>query len=128
MFEHWYSSHHQRGITMLEIHMSNLVKYLDFLQVKHLFSQGTQNRHATAICNILDTQRTDDGFNSTYLETAPKRGVQEKSTTKGMGRDLGHYESNRTTTLLGRTTEKGRVIVGLGLNDIIAWDRALDLD
>ena len=59
MFEQWYSFCHKRGLPVLKICVSNVVEYLDYLQMTHDYAYMTLCMHASAICNKLQpTEQT----------------------------------------------------------------------
>ena len=51
MFEQWCSFCSEKGLPVLKVCVSNLVEYLDLLQVNHDYAYTTL--HANAICSIL---------------------------------------------------------------------------
>ena len=57
--KHQCSFHNKKGLPTLEVSVSDLVEYLDFLQVNHDYCYGMLNMHASVIRNILQpTEQT----------------------------------------------------------------------
>ena len=53
MFEQWHSFCCERGLPVLEVSVSNLVNYLNFLQITKDYAYRTLFMHPSAICSIF---------------------------------------------------------------------------
>ena len=85
MFEQWCSFCHKRGLLVLKICVSNLVEYLDYLQVTHDYAYMTLCMHASAIYSILQPIEQTRASRVPWVKQLLKWGVQKEATSQSLG-------------------------------------------
>ena len=79
MHEEWCSFCHQRGLPVLKVCVSNLVEYLNQLQVNHDYDYITLCMHVSAICSILQPTQQTRASTAPLLRQLLKKMFRKKS-------------------------------------------------
>ena len=82
MFEQWFYFCHQRGLPVFKVCVSNLVEYLDHLQVTHDYAFMTLCIHASAICSIFQPTEQTRASTAPLVKQLPQGVLRMKPTAR----------------------------------------------
>ena len=114
MFGQWCSWCHKRGLPVLEICVSNLVEYLDYLQLTHDYAYMTLCMHAMTLCihasaiySILQPTEQTGTLTAPLVQQLLKGGVQKETTSQSLGWYLRCKEGPKPNICLGKAFSLG---------------------